>query len=271
MELEGGAAGTAMTVRDFLNAFMRYQEHSGAIEPSTVRSHKTKIKQICNYVGNVRLGDLSACDVNPWGPDMTTDGYAPKSVSKPFRILKQAFKWDMSQDMVTRNIYDYCKPPKRVKSPVNALDREERTRMLKLTMQAELTSPLGIAIELALTTGMRRSEVCTLTGATSTTVVLRLLRRQRVRDLQRGRAPHRRPGRKRIRHGTYRDLNFHELCHVQATLLIGNGAGIKTVQHLLGHSSANLTMSIYAHAIEQNDRTAANAIGRILAGGGKPE
>lgn len=65
MELEGGAAGTAMTARDFLNAFIRYQEHSGAIEPSTVWSHKAKIKQVCNYVDNVRLGNLSACDVNP--------------------------------------------------------------------------------------------------------------------------------------------------------------------------------------------------------------
>lgn len=75
----------------------------------------------------------------------------------------------MSQDMVTRNIYDYCKPPKRVKSPVNVLDREERTRMLKLTKQAELASLLGIAIELALTTDMRHSEVCALAGATSMT------------------------------------------------------------------------------------------------------
>lgn len=57
---------------------------------------------------------------------------------------------------------------------------------------------------------------------------------------------------------------------MQATLLINSGAGIKTVQHLLGHSSANLTMHIYAHPIEQNDRAAANAIGRILAGGGSP-
>lgn len=39
---------------------------------------------------------------------------------------------------------------------------------------------------------------------------------------------------------------------------------IKTVQNRLGHSSASLTMNIYAHAIEQNDREAANAIGNVL-------
>ena len=72
-------------------------------------------------------------------------------------------------------------------------------------------------------------------------------------------------GRKRIRRNAYQGLNFHELRHAQATLLIGNGADIKTAQHRLGHSSASLTMNIYAHAVEQNDREAADAIGGILA------
>ena len=53
--------------------------------------------------------------------------------------------------------------------------------------------------------------------------------------------------------------------HTQATLLIGSGADIKTVQQRLGHSSASLTMDIYAHFIAQNDRVAANTIGGILA------
>ena len=57
------------------------------------------------------------------------------------------------------------------------------------------------------------------------------------------------------------DLQVHELRHTQATLPIGNDADIKTVQHRLGHSSASLTMNIYAHAIAANDRTAADTIG----------
>ena len=73
-------------------------------------------------------------------------------------------------------------------------------------------------------------------------------------------------GRKRIRKAKYEGLNFHELRHTQATLLIGSGADIKTVQTRLGHSSAQLTMNIYAHAIEANDRDAADAIGDILSG-----
>ena len=54
-------------------------------------------------------------------------------------------------------------------------------------------------------------------------------------------------GRKRWRKGAYIGYNLHELRHTQATLLIGSGADIKTVQQRLGHSSASLTMDIYAH------------------------
>ena len=67
----------------------------------------------------------------------------------------------MAQDLIAKNPCDFCKPPKRVKTPINALSREERTRMLRLAMQAE-PQPLGFAVEIALTTGMRRGEVCAL-------------------------------------------------------------------------------------------------------------
>ncbi|MCL2806770.1 MAG: site-specific integrase [Coriobacteriia bacterium] len=76
-------------------------------------------------------------------------------------------------------------------------------------------------------------------------------------------------GTRHVKRSGYRGFNFHELRHTQATLLIGSGADIKTVQHRLGHSSASLTMDIYAHAIAQNDRTAADTIGDAIFGNGK--
>ena len=63
--------------------------------------------------------------------------------------------------MITKNPCEFCKPPKRVKSKINALSREDRTRMLSIA-RTSLPNPLSIAIELALTTGMRRGEVCAL-------------------------------------------------------------------------------------------------------------
>lgn len=59
------------------------------------------------------------------------------------------------------------------------------------------------------------------------------------------------------------DLKMHELRHTSATLLLGNGVDVKTVQHRLGHASASLTLDQYAHAIPANDKAAADLMGAI--------
>lgn len=55
-------------------------------------------------------------------------------------------------------------------------------------------------------------------------------------------------------------LRFHELRHTHATLLLSNGADVKTVQLRLGHSSADITMSCYAHALPLSDGIAASEL-----------
>lgn len=59
-------------------------------------------------------------------------------------------------------------------------------------------------------------------------------------------------------------LRFHELRHTHATLLIANGTDVKTVQMRLGHSSADITMSCYAHAIPLSDGPAAASLDTSL-------
>lgn len=75
-----------------------------------------------------------------------------------------------------------------------------------------------------------------------------------------------RDGKTHVRGKDYKGLVPHALRHTQATLLIGSGSDIKTVQARLGHASPSTTLSIYAHAIEANDRTASNRIDHILRG-----
>lgn len=61
-------------------------------------------------------------------------------------------------------------------------------------------------------------------------------------------------------------LKFHELRHTHASLLIASGTDVKTVQGRLGHSSADITMNIYAHALPRNDVQAAQSIDKLFGG-----
>lgn len=70
-------------------------------------------------------------------------------------------KHAVGKEMIPRSPCEFCKPPKRRKTDINALDRDQRSKMLTITRSGTPT-PLNLAIEIALTTGMRRGEVCGL-------------------------------------------------------------------------------------------------------------
>ncbi len=161
LERRGGALASSLTLAEFMERFVDYKEESGTIEPSTVRGYRAEAHSIVRYIGEVRLGAVTIADVNDFMARMSADGYAPKSVAKPFRLLKQALKWAQAQGLIAKNPCDFCKPLKRVKTPVNALCTEDRTRMLRLAVAGQ-PQPLGVAVELSLTTGMRRGKVCVL-------------------------------------------------------------------------------------------------------------
>lgn len=161
LELEGLSASSDMTLQQFMRLFLDYKVKSKTIESSTIRGYRGETKMICRYIGSEELSKLTIPVINAWMASMSQDGYAPKSISKCFRLLKQALNYAIAQDLIKKNPCNFCKPPKRVKTKINALPREERSRMLDLARRAQ-PNALAVAIELMLTTGMRRGEVCAL-------------------------------------------------------------------------------------------------------------
>ncbi len=161
LESGGLAMGDSTTIQQFMESFLEYKVSSKTIEPSTIRGYKGDSKMMCKYIGADRLCDLNVAMVNRWMAKMSEDGYSPKSISKCFRLLKQALNYAIAQELLTKNPCNFCKPPKRVKTPINSLSREDRSRMLELARRAQ-PSALAVAIEIMLTTGVRRGEVCAL-------------------------------------------------------------------------------------------------------------
>ena len=161
LERKGAAYTSKETLAEFLEQFVKYKENSGAIERSTINHYRKQARVICRYIGGTRLSEVGIPEVSRWMTQMIEEGYAPRSVAKPYGVLRQAMKHAVALDLVTKNPCDFCKPPKIQRKKMQVLNREERTRMLKLAQEAE-PEPLALAVELALTTGMRRGEVCGL-------------------------------------------------------------------------------------------------------------
>jgi integrase len=60
-------------------------------------------------------------------------------------------------------------------------------------------------------------------------------------------------------------LRFHDLRSIAATALVMAGVDVKTAQYRLGHSSARVTLDIYARATQEADRNAADRVGEMFA------
>jgi len=58
----------------------------------------------------------------------------------------------------------------------------------------------------------------------------------------------------------------HYLRHCHASLLAAEGLDVKTLQRRLGHAQASVTLDVYAHALGEMDRRAAELLDRALSG-----
>jgi integrase len=56
----------------------------------------------------------------------------------------------------------------------------------------------------------------------------------------------------------------HYLRHAHASLLAASGLDVKTLQRRLGHAHASVTLDVYAHALSEMDRQAAELADRML-------
>jgi integrase len=59
---------------------------------------------------------------------------------------------------------------------------------------------------------------------------------------------------------------FHDLRRANATVMVAGGVDVKTAQTRLGHSDPRVTLAIYAQAVEESDRRAADMIGDAFLG-----
>lgn len=59
-------------------------------------------------------------------------------------------------------------------------------------------------------------------------------------------------------------IRFHDLRHLNATLLIAEGVPLKNVSKRLGHSNISTTADIYAHALRSVDQEAAEKLNKLF-------
>ena len=64
--------------------------------------------------------------------------------------------------------------------------------------------------------------------------------------------------------GTEEHVQFHDLRHTFATMVISSGVDVKTLSSMLGYFSAGFTLDTYTHITNDMQRGAAEKIGSFM-------
>lgn len=151
------------SVADYIDRFVDELERTHAVEPSTVRGYRGSAKFVREAFSDVSLAELSPIMVKEWEMALTSRGLSSSTVGKAHRLLKQALNEAVNLEVLDRNPVNPVKPPKRrpQKPGINALDAEGCRKLLTTLESMEMT-PVSVAAQIALYTGLREAEVCGL-------------------------------------------------------------------------------------------------------------
>lgn len=222
-----------------------------------------------------------------------------KTIYKNFHTI---MKYAYNNDMIATNPCDKIKLQlqKEVETEKHYYNKEEYHKLLELLEKEPIDKQ--VAIQLALKTGMRRSELWGLkwqdVDLANKVITCNKTRQKIANSMQI--LPTKTPSSIRtisipssladllkkyksdsdfilnmdydsltawFRRWTKRNglehIKFHDLRHTHATLLLAEGVDIKTIQKRLGHSDIHTTLQTYAHALEQSDVIASKLLDKI--------
>jgi len=158
MERGDYVARTRETVGQFLGHWLKtYAATNTSLR--TQQGYRAKIKgYILPRIGNIRLQNLTARDIQEIYSLLLDRGLSPTTVLHVHRILREALSHAVRWGMLARNVADAATPPRRRSREIPTWDAPTVNRFLETAAE----SPFRDFYHLAVLTGMRRSELAGL-------------------------------------------------------------------------------------------------------------
>jgi integrase len=143
--------------KDFAESFLAARRKT--CTRHTLASYRSELKPAIKEFGKVPLNHIHQSDIEEWAPDLD---FAPRTIGNILDTLTTVLNDAIRKELLTRNPAAFVPRPKPDPSPPGILKPEQADSLLRAAkrLRPRLVRPLAIA----LFAGLRRSEVCSLTG-----------------------------------------------------------------------------------------------------------
>lgn len=153
-------------VSDYVDRVTKERIAAEKLEDSTAYGYRFSMQHVRDGFSAVKLRDLKPSHVTKWVAGMNDAGLSPATISKSFRLLKQALDQAVDDEVIERNpcAKKSVKLPTARKAKPNVLDAKGRADLVDALGGMERT-PTVLAAYIAMLTGARRGEICALRWA----------------------------------------------------------------------------------------------------------
>jgi integrase len=151
----GTVPDAALTVKAYLNRWLTVNLPGTVADSTEDDYHDTVRLHLLPALGNKRLARLTVVDLDSLWKAKREAGYSANSVRIMRTVLRRALGQAEREGLVSRNVAGLSAPP-RVRAPEGRTLTIEQARHL---LDAVSDHPLGLAVLVALTYGLRRGEV----------------------------------------------------------------------------------------------------------------
>ncbi len=221
-----------------IREFIEYLHNTKKTSQNTEVSYQRDLNKMAAYLemkGIMKAEDVREFDLMGYMDYMEKENFASSTISRSVASMRAFFQHMFALRKMEENPTDNLKSPKVEKKLPEILSIQEVDDLLK---QPDLTTPKGIRdkamLELLYATGMRVSELIHLE---TTDVNLQLgyvvCQENKERIIPIGNV-----SKEALIH---RDITPHTLRHSFAVHMLQNGADIRSVQEMLGHSDISTT------------------------------
>ena len=268
-----------------IESFIEYLIIEKKYSKNTVISYERDLKKFCEILKDKNIKKITRQDIQKYISEMNKT-QSPRSISRNISTLKSFYKYLKLNKVVNINPMDQINNPKMKKTLPKVLSEEEVNKILEIKLKTNFDYRNKAMLELMYSSGLRVSELINLNvndidlendtvkifgkgskerivpiGETAKQVVKEYLPQRdlliKKYNLQTKKFLILENGRMITRQDVYtfihaqgklinKNISPHTLRHSFATHLLENGADLRIVQELLGHSDVSTTQ-LYTH------------------------
>ncbi len=257
---QGKMTSGTETLGELLDQYLEHCQTTKGLSPTTIRKYHSIVEStIRPELGHVRLSKLTARDLDSLYGKLTAEGRKATTVQQVHRLIGAALHQAEKRNMIASNIARMASPPRVQRTEIEVPSPEAVQAMVRAAAEDDATQATFLA--LAAMTSARRGELLALRWSDIDFEDATVTFSRSVYD------PKGKVGIEKVHQDSpgSHHLHLHALRHFGPTEAIAAGMDPVTVSKRLGHARPSITLDIYSHALEQQDKELAITIGRTLA------